>query len=114
VLRTVAVWHITWSVNSFTHLWGYRNFETHDDSKNNWVVGLISNGEGWHNNHHSEPRSAAHGKRWWEHDISYTTIRLLQLFGLTWDVVKPGRRRSQKPLTETEASPETQAPPAAG
>ena len=56
-----AVWHITWSVNSVTHLWGYRNFDTHDNSRNNWLVGLVSNGEGWHNNHHAEPRSAAHG-----------------------------------------------------
>ena len=46
-VRTVAVWHITWSVNSVTHIWGYRSFDTHDDSRNNWLVGLVSNGEGW-------------------------------------------------------------------
>jgi stearoyl-CoA desaturase (delta-9 desaturase) len=90
-VRTVAVWHITWSVNSVTHLWGYRNFPTPDDSQNNWLVGLISNGEGWHNNHHAEPRSAAHGRRWWELDVSYLTIRALERAGLAWDVV--GRRR---------------------
>ena len=49
-VRTVAVWHITWSVNSLTHLWGYRTYETDENSRNNWFVGLISNGEGWHNN----------------------------------------------------------------
>jgi stearoyl-CoA desaturase (delta-9 desaturase) len=96
-VRTVAVWHITWSVNSVTHLWGYRNFDTHDDSRNNWVVGLISNGEGWHNNHHAEPRCAAHGQRWWEFDVSYLTIRLFGLFGLTRDVVKPRRRAPDRP-----------------
>jgi fatty-acid desaturase len=90
-VRTVAVWHITWSVNSVTHLWGYRNFKTPDDSRNNWLVGLVSNGEGWHNNHHAEPRCAAHGRRWWELDVSYLTIRALGLVGLTWEVVKPKR-----------------------
>jgi stearoyl-CoA desaturase (delta-9 desaturase) len=92
-VRTVAVWHITWSVNSATHLWGYRTFDTRDDSRNNWLVGLLSNGEGWHNNHHAQPRCAAHGLRWWELDVSYLTIRLLERIGLTWDVVKPGQRR---------------------
>jgi stearoyl-CoA desaturase (delta-9 desaturase) len=100
-LRTVAVWHITWSVNSLTHIWGYQNFETHDDSMNNWLVGLISNGEGWHNNHHAEPRCAAHGQRWWELDVSYLTIRTWALFGLAWDVVKP-KRRMKSDLPEVE------------
>ncbi|MFL5242889.1 MAG: acyl-CoA desaturase [Gemmataceae bacterium] len=88
-VRTVAVWHITWSVNSVTHLWGYRNFPTHDNSRNNWLVGLISNGEGWHNNHHAQPRSAAHGMRWWEVDVSYLTVLLFERIGLVWDVVRP-------------------------
>ena len=88
-VRTVAVWHITWSVNSVTHIWGYRNFETHDDSRNNWLVGLISNGEGWHNNHHAEPRCAAHGRRWFEVDVSYSIIRGFELVGLARDVARP-------------------------
>jgi stearoyl-CoA desaturase (delta-9 desaturase) len=93
-VRTVAVWHITWSVNSVTHLWGYRNFETRDGSRNNWLVGLVSNGEGWHNNHHAAPRCAAHGRRWWELDVSYLTIRTLSLAGLAWDVVTPRRAQA--------------------
>ena len=92
-VRTVAVWHITWSVNSVTHIWGYRSHDTHDDSRNNWLVGLVSNGEGWHNNHHAEPRCAAHGQRWFELDVSYLTIRALALVGLAWDVVQPKRRQ---------------------
>ena len=76
-VRTVAVWHITWSVNSVTHVWGYRNYETDENSRNNWFVALVSNGEGWHNNHHADQRSAAHGHRWWELDVTYLTIRLL-------------------------------------
>jgi stearoyl-CoA desaturase (delta-9 desaturase) len=88
-VRTVCVWHITWSVNSFGHVWGYRNYTTREDSRNNWVVALISNGEGWHNNHHADQRSAAHGHRWWEVDVTYATIAALQLVGLVWDVVQP-------------------------
>ena len=99
-VRTVAVWHITWSVNSVTHLWGYRNYSTRDDSRNNWLVGLVSNGEGWHNNHHAHPRSAAHGLRWWELDVSYLTILVLRTVGLAWDVVTPVERRPSEPDEE--------------
>jgi fatty-acid desaturase len=94
LLRTVLVWHITWSVNSVTHLWGYRSHKTDDDSRNNWLVGILSNGEGWHNNHHAQPRAAAHGHRWWELDVSYLTIRALELVGLAHDVVRPVPGRS--------------------
>lgn len=93
IVRTVAVWHITWSINSVTHLWGYRRYSTPDDSRNNWFVGLVSNGEGWHNNHHAEPRSVKNGHRWWELDVSYLTVRVLASVGLTWDLVTPRRRQ---------------------
>jgi len=86
-VRTVLVWHITWSVNSVTHLWGYRNYDTDENSRNNVFVGLVSNGEGWHNNHHAQPRAAAHGHKWWEFDVTYRTIRLLELVGLARNVV---------------------------
>jgi stearoyl-CoA desaturase (delta-9 desaturase) len=88
-VRTVLVWHITWSVNSLTHLWGYRNYETADHSRNNWFVALISNGEGWHNNHHADQRAAAHGHRWWEFDVTWLTIRALAAAGLATEVVPP-------------------------
>ncbi len=87
--RTVLVWHVTWSVNSLTHLWGYRNYRTDDNSRNNWLVALLAHGEGWHNNHHAEQASAAHGHRWWEIDITYLTIRLLEAIGLAKNVVRP-------------------------
>jgi len=95
-VRTVLVWHITWSVNSVTHLWGYRTYETDEHSTNNILIGLISNGEGWHNNHHAQPRCAAHGHKWWEFDVTYLSIRLLQLVGLAWDVVPINRRMAKK------------------
>jgi hypothetical protein len=68
-----------------------------DNSHNNWLVALMSNGEGWHNNHHAEPRCASHGRRWWELDLSYLSIRLLELAGLAWNVVKPGRQTLDGP-----------------
>ena len=88
-VRTVFVWHVTWSVNSLTHIWGYRNYDTTDSSRNNWFVGLVAHGEGWHNNHHAEQRTASHGHRWWEVDLTYLTIRALEAVGLVKDVVRP-------------------------
>jgi sn-1 stearoyl-lipid 9-desaturase len=88
-VRTVLVWHITWSVNSVTHLWGYRNYETPDNSRNNILVGLLAGGEGWHNNHHAAPASARHGHHWWEFDLAWLSIRVLILLGLATKVHLP-------------------------
>ncbi len=102
--RTVMVWHTTWFVNSVTHMWGYRRYKTPDDSRNNWWVALLSFGEGWHNNHHADQRSAAHGHRWYEIDLTYWTIRLMQGVGLAWDVVKPKYLRERAASAEQEAA----------
>lgn len=88
-VRTVVVYHITWFVNSAAHTWGYRNYDTKDQSRNLWWVALLSWGEGWHNNHHAFPRSAAHGLRRFEFDVTYWTIRLFGLVGLAKDIVLP-------------------------
>ena len=87
IVRTVYVWHITWLVNSASHRWGYRSYKTHDGSRNNWFVAVLTNGEGWHNNHHAAPRACSQGHRWWEIDLTFTFVRGLQLAGLAWDVV---------------------------
>lgn len=92
LLRTVLVWHITWSVNSIGHVWGYRNYETHGNSRNSLLIGLISNGDGWHNNHHADQRAAAHGHKWWEFDLTYLTLLVMKTFGLAWDLVPIGNR----------------------
>jgi fatty-acid desaturase len=94
-VRTVLVWHITWSVNSAAHLWGYRNYDTPDDSRNSAWVAFLTGGEGWHNNHHADPRSASHGHRWWEIDAVYGIIRLMGVLGLAHDIVRP--RTSRRP-----------------
>jgi len=91
-VRTVAVWHITWSINSVTHLWGYRSYDTPDNSRNNILIGIIANGEGWHNNHHADPRSARHGFSWREPDITWLTIRALLALGLARNVALPSPR----------------------
>ena len=86
-LRTVLVMHAAWSINSITHLWGYRNYDVPDDSRNNWILGLLVHGEGWHNNHHANINSARFGRKWWELDTGYWTICLLQKIGLARNVV---------------------------
>ncbi len=83
-LRTVFVWHTTWSVNSLAHIWGYRSHDTPDNSRNNPLVAAIAWGEGWHNNHHADPVSPRHGMQWWEIDVSWLMIRGLMLLGLAW------------------------------
>jgi fatty-acid desaturase len=88
-VRTVFVLHGTWAVNSLTHVSGYRNYETRDNSRNNWLVALWSHGEGWHNNHHAQPRAARHGHRWWEYDMSWWVILTMEKLGLAKNVVRP-------------------------
>ncbi len=87
--RTIFTLHVTWAVNSVGHMWGYRNYETKDNSRNSWWVALLTFGEGWHNNHHADQRSARHGHRWWELDISWITIRALERMGLATKVIGP-------------------------
>jgi len=90
-VRTAILYHATWLVNSATHVWGYRSHDTRDHSTNLWWVALITLGEGWHNNHHAFPRSARHGLRWWELDVTYLFIRLLSFLGLARQIHVPGK-----------------------
>jgi len=94
-VRMVYVLHVTWFVNSATHMWGYKNYDVADDSTNLWWVGLLAYGEGWHNNHHAFQRMARHGHRWWEVDVTYWAILVLEKLGIVWDVVHdvPQRKR---------------------
>jgi stearoyl-CoA desaturase (delta-9 desaturase) len=78
----VVGWHFTWLVNSATHLWGTRRFETRDDSRNNALIAAVTFGEGWHNNHHAHPRSAKHGLAWYEIDINWIQIWTMEKLGL--------------------------------
>lgn len=84
--RLTIGYHTTWLINSASHIWGYKNYDTTDDSKNLWWAGLLAYGEGWHNNHHAWPRVACYGHRWWEFDITWQAIKVLRLFRLATDV----------------------------
>jgi stearoyl-CoA desaturase (delta-9 desaturase) len=80
--RVTVGLHSTWLVNSATHMWGSRRFQTKDDSKNSWWVAILTFGEGWHNNHHAHPTSARHGLAWYEVDLTWLQIRVLRFLGI--------------------------------
>jgi stearoyl-CoA desaturase (delta-9 desaturase) len=86
---TVLLWHATFSVNSLSHVFGWRRFATTDTSRNSFAVALLTFGEGWHNNHHHCPSSARQGFRWWELDVSYGILRLLRLVGIVREMRPP-------------------------
>jgi fatty-acid desaturase len=99
-------------VNSATHIWGSRRFATRDDSTNNWLVAVLTFGEGWHNNHHAHPTSARHGLRWYEVDVNWYGIWMLMVLGLAKQIqftrlapLFPGRNSSasEAELTLTSA-----------
>ncbi len=85
-LRLVAVFHVTWFVNSATHKFGYVSHESNDHSRNCWWVALLTFGEGWHNNHHAYQYSARHGLQWWEIDLTWLTIKFLSFLGLAKNI----------------------------
>ena len=85
-VSTVVLFHCTVTINSFAHRWGSRRFATRDNSRNNWLLALITFGEGWHNNHHHFPGSARQGFRWWELDLTYYVLRAMAALGLVWDL----------------------------
>ena len=88
-------------MNSATHMWGSRRFDTKDDSRNSWWVALLTFGEGWHNNHHAHPVSARHGLAWYEFDITWITLKLLQR---ARPRVGPQGRQDPQPLPVEEAA----------
>lgn len=88
--------HCTYAVNSIGHFCGRRRFDTPDESRNVAWLSLVSFGDSWHNNHHAFPRVANHGFRWWEIDLTAGVIRVLELSGLVWDVIRIDRVREQR------------------
>jgi stearoyl-CoA desaturase (delta-9 desaturase) len=82
----VLAWHITFFINSLAHVWGSKRYATGDESRNNGLLAVLTFGEGWHNNHHHYQRSARQGFYWWEVDISYYVLKVLEVLHLVWDV----------------------------
>ena len=88
----MILWNAGSFINTLTHMIGYRNHETSDNSTNIPLLGILMWGEGWHNNHHAFPNSARHGLQWWQFDMSWIVIRAMQSFGLAWNVKLPSKR----------------------
>lgn len=88
-ISTVALFHGTFFINSLAHVFGRQVYVTGDDSRNSMFLALLTMGEGWHNNHHYYPASARQGFHWWQIDMSWWVLWLLERFGLIWDVQRP-------------------------
>lgn len=95
-VRTVCFQHVTFAVNSLGHMWGNQQWNTGDQSRNNWVLALLIFGEGWHNNHHAFEYSARHGLEWWQLDVTWWVILLLEALGLATDLKLPSQHHMQK------------------
>lgn len=95
-IATVALWHATFMVNSVCHLWGSRPFDADDSSTNNWLVAILALGEGWHNNHHKFAYSARHGLEWWQFDLTWVLLRLLEKLGVISELRLPRPRMLER------------------
>jgi stearoyl-CoA desaturase (delta-9 desaturase) len=103
LVRIFLLHHVTWSVNSVCHFFGRRRFDVEDHSTNVGWLAVLSLGESWHHNHHAFPRSAFHGLRWYEVDLSGIAILTLQRFGLAWNVVRISPERQQAKIVALTA-----------
>ncbi len=97
-VSTVLLFHATVTINSLAHQIGRRRYATRDNSRNNWLLALITLGEGWHNNHHHFPGTARQGFYWWEIDMTYYTLKVMSWMGLVWDLkqIPPGVRDARR------------------
>lgn len=100
-LRVALALHAIAAVNSFGHVYGYQNYTGMDEARNNPWLGYITLGEGWHNNHHANPRAATTRVRWWELDMSAWVIRTMEVLGLVWNV----QRMNGKPTGPVARTP---------
>ena len=106
-ISTVMVWHVTFSINSLTHMFGRRRYPTKDDSRNSWILAFLTFGEGWHNNHHYYKASTRQGFFWWEIDFTYYVLRALAAVGVVWDLKEPSEEvRSGRLRTESSVGVE--------
>jgi stearoyl-CoA desaturase (delta-9 desaturase) len=104
-VATTLAFHAPLLVNSLGHLRGGRRFETTDSSRNNALLAVLVLGEGWHNNHHHAQGLARHGLTWWEVDVTYYAIRVLQLVRVVWCVREPGARAIRPSRRRVPPSP---------
>ncbi|RJS92956.1 acyl-CoA desaturase [Salinisphaera sp. Q1T1-3] len=102
LLSTILVYHATFTINSLDHMFGRQRYLTGDDSRNNWLMAILSMGEGWHNNHHYYPATARNGFFWWEFDPTYYMLLGLEKIGLVWNLRQPPKSilANEKPPTQ--------------
>jgi len=105
LVSTTLLWHGTFTINSLTHIFGKRRYATTDNSRNHWLLALITMGEGWHNNHHYYQRSERQGFFWWEIDLTHYVLRAMQALGLVWDLHAPPKK-----VRDAYLQPEASAP----
>ena len=108
LFSTAVLWHGTFTINSLSHLWGKRRFNTTDTSRNNPYLAVLTMGEGWHNNHHHFMNSTRQGFFWWEIDMTYYILKMMSWVGLIWDIKEP----SAKVYAEAKGLASVDEPPA--
>jgi stearoyl-CoA desaturase (delta-9 desaturase) len=86
VISTVFCWHATYTINSLSHVFGRQRYKTSDTSRNNWLLAILTLGEGWHNNHHYYPNTVRQGFYWWEYDVTFYILKMLSWCGIIWDL----------------------------
>jgi len=86
VISTVVCWHATYTINSLSHVFGRQRYKTGDTSRNNWLLAILTLGEGWHNNHHYYPNAVRQGFYWWEYDVTFYILKVLSWCGIIWDL----------------------------
>jgi stearoyl-CoA desaturase (delta-9 desaturase) len=105
-VSTVLLWHGSFSINSLCHVFGRQRYATNDGSRNNFLLALLTTGEGWHNNHHHYMSSANQGFRWWQVDVTYYVLRGLERLGLVWELRKPPRHVVDAPRPGATTAPD--------
>ena len=110
LVSTVMLWHGTFTINSLTHVFGRRRYVTTDNSRNSLILALVTMGEGWHNNHHYYQRSVRQGFYWWEIDMTFYILKVMQALGLVWDLHAPPRHvRDSRPSDDQLTAPASEA-----
>lgn len=92
LVSTVFLYHGTFAINSLAHILGRKRFVTNDESRNSFLLAIVTLGEGWHNNHHRFPGSERQGFYWWELDLTHYVLKFLSIFGIVWDLREPPKR----------------------
>jgi stearoyl-CoA desaturase (Delta-9 desaturase) len=85
-ISTVVCSHATYTINSLSHVFGKQRYKTGDTSRNNWLLAVLTLGEGWHNNHHHYPNSVRQGFFWWEYDVTFYVLKLMSWLGIIWEL----------------------------